>query len=66
MEKAPPPPTHSHMASFLRFLAANFSFTQLVTWAKPLYRVSRIACFSLRLQRPILAAHSKPEAAFLP
>src|SRR5699024_8673470 len=30
---------HSHLASFLRFMAANFSFTQLDTWAKPLYWV---------------------------
>ena len=30
---------HSHMASFLRFMAANLSLTQLVTWAKPLYCV---------------------------
>lgn len=27
---------HSHLASFLRFMAANLSFTQLVTWVKPL------------------------------
>ena len=26
---------HSQLASFLRFMAANLSFTQLVTWAKP-------------------------------
>ena len=26
----------SHLASFLRFMAANLSFTQFVTWAKPL------------------------------
>src|SRR5699024_5781429 len=28
---------HSRLASFLRFMAANLSFTQLDTWAKPLY-----------------------------
>ena len=25
------------LASFFRFMAANLSFTQFVTWAKPLY-----------------------------
>lgn len=30
---------HFHFASFLRFMAANLSFTQFVTWAKPLYCV---------------------------
>ena len=30
---------HFHFASFLRFMATNLSFTQFVTWAKPLYCV---------------------------
>ena len=37
---------HFQFASFFRFMAANFSLTQFVTWAKPLYGVSRMACFS--------------------
>ena len=28
---------HFHLASFFRFMAANLSFTQFVTWARPLY-----------------------------
>lgn len=39
--------SHNYLTSFLRFMAANLRFTQLDTWAKPLYRVSRMACFSL-------------------
>ena len=30
---------HFQLASFFRFMAANLSFTQFVTWAKPLYCV---------------------------
>ena len=30
---------HFQVASFFRFMAANLSFTQFVTWAKPLYCV---------------------------
>ena len=30
---------HNQQASFFRFMAANLSFTQLDTWAKPLYWV---------------------------
>lgn len=30
---------HNQQASFFRFMAANLSFTQFVTWAKPLYCV---------------------------
>ena len=32
-------PFHFQLASFFRFMAANLSFTQFVTWAKPLYCV---------------------------
>ena len=39
-----PPPSgagwwafHFQAASFFKFMAANLSFTQLVTWVKPLY-----------------------------
>ena len=28
---------HFHVANFFKFMAANLSFTQFVTWAKPLY-----------------------------
>ena len=34
------------IAYFLRFIAANLSLTQFVTWAKPLKRVYLIECFS--------------------
>ena len=30
---------HSHLANYLMFMAANLSFTQFVTWGKPLYWV---------------------------
>ena len=30
---------HFHVANFFKFMAANLSFTQFVTWAKPLYCV---------------------------
>ena len=30
---------HFQVANFFKFMAANLSFTQLVTWAKPLYCV---------------------------
>ena len=30
---------HFQVANFFRFMAANLSFTQFVTWAKPLYCV---------------------------
>ena len=35
-----------HTASFFRFIAANFSLTQVVTRARPRCCVYRIACFS--------------------
>ena len=30
---------HFHVANFFKFMATNLSFTQFVTWAKPLYCV---------------------------
>ena len=30
---------HFHVSNFFKFMAANLSFTQFVTWAKPLYCV---------------------------
>lgn len=44
LDRLPPSGTgwrsfHFQMAIFFRFMAANLSFTQFVTWAKPLYCV---------------------------
>ena len=38
---------HFQFASFFKFIAANLSLTQFLTWARPLYGVYLIVCFSL-------------------
>ena len=42
---------HSQVAGFLRFMAANSSFPQFVTWAKPLY--SLCAVFGMGAQMAV-------------
>ncbi len=51
-------------ASFFRFMAAYLSLTHLVTAAKPLWCVYRIACFSFASAktRSIVSLHSTVEA----
>lgn len=39
-------PFHFHFANFFKFMAANLSLTQFLTWARPLYGAYLIAYFS--------------------
>lgn len=39
--------SHFLIANFFKFMAANLSLTQFVTWARPVYLVYLMPCFSL-------------------
>ena len=45
---------HFHIANFFRFIAAYLSFTHFVTWAKPLYHVYCMPCFSFCIRKDTL------------